>query len=165
MMKRAIVVLVMTWAGVASADRRIALAVERDNLLPLDDAPVSVVVQQPSALDRKVTAEPDHARLWLAIDTTVLVASTAALAIDWRQTRNAAVERWSGGRWEGGYPAQMTLGAHPSTHSVDGYFALAAATNIAFWTILPARWRSVIPGIVIGAEASTIVGNLSTTHL
>lgn len=160
-MKRAMVVLVMLMmAGTASADP-ISLAIERDNLLPLVDRSESVVVQP----RERAAVDPGHARLWRTIDTTVLVASTAALAIDWRQTRNAAVERWSGGRWEGGYPAQMTLGAHPSTHSVDGYFALAAATNIALWTILPARWRSVIPGIVIGAEVSTIAGNLSTTHL
>lgn len=170
-MKTAIVMLVMLvvlWAGTASADRRISLdpriavAVERDNLMSPSGEPTSIVVQPRSDV---AIAPADHVRLWRAIDTTMLVVSTAALALDWRQTRSAAAEQWSGGRWEGGYPAQMAIGAHPSARTVDCYFAVAAAANIALWAVLPPRWRSVIPGVVIGAEAWTIAGNLSTTHL
>lgn len=169
-MKRAILVLAMMAlaTGAARADRRmsldprVALVVDRDRLMPLDE-PTPVVVQP--RLDVARSPAAGHPRLWRAIDTTFLVASTATLAIDWRQTRGAAMERWSDGRWEGGYPAHGVIGLHPSARSVDCYFAVAAAMNVALWIALPARWRSVIPGFVVGAEAWTIAGNLSTTHL
>jgi hypothetical protein len=153
------VVLVLSMLGPAHADRRasldprIALAVERDNLMPPTDASVVAPVVAPGA------------RLWQTVDVVTLVLSTAALTVDWRQTRDAAREGWSGGRWEGGYPAQMAIGAHPSTRTVDGYFALTAAANVALWAVLPPRWRSVVPGFVLSVEVVTVGGNLSTTHL
>lgn len=155
-----LVVLVATaTAGAASADRRISLdpriavAVAADNLMqPNDDGAPMVVAAAPNA----------HAGLWRAIDITMLIASTAALAIDWRQTRSAAMEHWTG-RAEVGIAA-MTLGGTPSPHGVDCYFATAAAVNVALWAALPPRWRSAIPGIVLGVEARTIAVNLPTTR-
>jgi hypothetical protein len=99
------------------------------------------------------------------VDVAALAMSTASLAVDWRQTRSAAVDGWSGGRWEGGVPAGQMIGAHPSVGRVDGYFLGAAMVNAALWAALPRHWRSVIPGFVIGAEVYTVVGNLPTTRL
>jgi len=164
-MTRAIVVLVvLVMTGAASADHRIlldpriALAVERDGLLPLE--PTSVVVQ-PRA---DVVAPIDHARLWQVVDVTALALSTAALAVDWRQTRGAAAEGWSHSRGEVGVAA-MTVGEFPSAGTVDRYFAATAAVNVALWAVLPRGWRSVVPGFVIGAEIVTVRRNLPTTHL
>lgn len=171
-MKRAILVLAMlTMAtGTAMADRRIsldprvALAVERDNLMPMTDEPASAtasVIVQPR-ID-VATTPAGHPRLWRAIDTTMLIASTAALAIDWRQTRGAADAHWND-RAEVGI-ASMALGRTPSSRGVDCYFAAAALANVALWAVLPPRWRSVVPGVVLGVEARTIAVNLPTTSL
>lgn len=168
-MKRAILVVAMIGAATraASADHRISLdprivaIVESDNLMPLDDAPASVVVQPRAELVR--APEAGHPRLWRAIDATLLVASTAALAIDWRQTRGAAARHWED-RAEVGIAA-MAIGSTPSTRGVDCYFATAALVNVALWATLPPRWRSVIPGVVLGIEARTIAVNLPTTRL
>lgn len=171
-MRRAIVVLVMLWTATASADPkfsldpRIAFAVERDNLLqPSDEMAPSVVVTRASSVDAIAAASRGHDRLWRGVDIATLALSTVSLAVDWRQTRGAAVERWSGGaRAEIGI-ATMFIGSQPSPGSVDRYFAVAALANIALWAVLPPRWRSVIPGAVIGIEATAIAGNLPRTHL
>lgn len=107
----------------------------------------------------------NQARVWWMIDMMMLAISTASLTLDWRQTSNAADERWSGGRKESGYITNITIGSHPSTHAVDYYFVATAVVNTALWSVLPKRWRSVIPGLVIGVEIPTIIGNLKTTHL
>lgn len=97
------------------------------------------------------------------LDVATLAASTASIALDWRQTRGAAAESWSDGRLEAGWAANM-IGTQPSPRAVDDYFAAAVLCNAALWAMLPRNWRSVIPGWVIGVETSTVVGNLHTTH-
>lgn len=96
---------------------------------------------------------------WRTVDRATLIASTAILACDWGQTRSAAAEGWTGRR-EG----NVLMGERPSTSTVDAYFAATAVLNTAVWVVLPAKWRSVIPGVVIGAQVRTVAGNFATTR-
>ncbi len=103
------------------------------------------------------------ATAWTHIDRASLATSTASLAVDWTQTRSAAREGWSGGRTEGGIPAMAVMGTTPATHAVDAYFAGCAVANTVLWAVLPPKWRSVVPGFVIGVQAYTIRSNLAVT--
>lgn len=143
-------------------DPRIALAVERDNLMPPDE-PVSVVVQPRSDIDR-ATAPADHARLWRAIDTTALVVSTVSLAVDWQMTHAAAAQGWRGG-YGNRREANPIMGPHPTTGMVNTYFLSTIVMNAALWYVLPPRYRSVIPAAVIGVQANTIAGNIAANGL
>lgn len=164
-MKRAIVLLAMMWAGSASADPKVWL----DDLLPLVDPPASVVVQPKShGIDTFAGAAADrHDRLWQAIDVTALVASTAALACDWAQTRGVSQGSWmSRGTYTSGIKEyNPLLGAAPSPRALDVYFASAAVINAALWVALPKRYRAIIPGIVIAAESRTIYNNIPYTGM
>lgn len=174
-MARAILVLaVLAMAtGAASADRRIsldpriALAVERDNLLLPSDEPASVVVQPRVDIDRApVAAVPGHDRLWRVIDTTALVASTAALACDWGQTHRAAAERWTGGaNGTGRHEGNPIMGPTPSTRTVNVYFAATAAVNVALWYALPKRYRSIVPAVLTAAETMQVSSNIGSVSL
>jgi hypothetical protein len=101
---------------------------------------------------------------WRVADGTSLALSTAALVADAAQTRSAAADGWAG-RTETGWPAAPVMGGTPGVHTVELYFATAIALNAAVWVLLPARWRSVIPGVVIGAQAPVVIGNLKTTSV
>ena len=92
------------------------------------------------------------------VDRSALALSTAALLVDAAQTRSAAAAGWQGFAED-----NAIMGATPSTRTVELYFGTAILINAALWVALPSRWRSVIPGLVIGAQAPTITGNLQTT--
>lgn len=94
----------------------------------------------------------------MRVNAGTLVASSALVACDWNQTRHAAARGWHIGelpQWE----ANPLLGRAPSTGAVDAYFAGTIAVNAAVWYFVPARWRSVLPGFVIGAESATVLDN------
>ncbi len=93
------------------------------------------------------------------VNATALAVSTGSLLWDAHQTRKAAQEQWRG-REEGG-GAGMVIGSRPSVLAVDLYFAVAIAANTAAWWFIPERWRTVIPGVIIGVQAVTITGNRS----
>jgi len=95
------------------------------------------------------------------VNGSTLAASTAALACDWVQTRSAAERGWHIGELPQ-HEANPLLGSAPSTRVVDTYFVSAIAVNAALWLALPRRWKSVLPGVIIGSEAVTIVGNSSS---
>jgi hypothetical protein len=95
-----------------------------------------------------------------AVNTATLITSTASIACDWGQTRSAASEAWSRGRWE----ANPIMGSKPSTATVDVYFLSALAVNAAFWIALPRQVRSVAPVAITAAQVDTIAGNIGTTH-
>ena len=144
------VAVAMLATSTAQADTRYEL----DNLLPLVDPPASVVVQ-PKAdhrIDMLATAsERSHDRLWRAIDLTALAVSTAALACDWGQTHAAAADHWAMM-----YEKNPVLGQAPSTSTVNAYFAVAVVANTALWLLLPDRYKSIVPGVVIGVQAKAI---------
>ena len=155
------IAVVLLTASVAHADPGVA----RDDLLPRVEPPASVVVQPRSNIDMlAATKENRHDRLWQAIDVTALVVSTAALAWDWKQTRTWAGDNWqrsdgNGGMWVN-HENNPIIGARPGMHTVDVYFALTAATNLAIWYLMPEKYRSVVPAALVVAEASAIAGNI-----
>jgi hypothetical protein len=97
-----------------------------------------------------------------ALNVTTLVASTAMLAMDACQTHSAAAEGWSDGRSEGGN-SRVIMGSHPGEGTVVAYFAGVAIANVAVWYLMPERWRSVVPGAIIGIQVPVVIGNMSST--
>lgn len=163
-MTRAILVVVlcwMTWSWTASADP-ISLAIERDNLLPLVDPTPSVVARP--RIDAVMTEQSSgHDRAWRALDITTLALSNAMLVADAAYTHRAAARGWASAR-EVGMPAAQIMGTTPSTAAVTTYFASAIAINTALWLVLPPRWRSILPGVIIGAQADALAYNYGLCH-
>jgi hypothetical protein len=79
--------------------------------------------------------------------------AAAAFACDWSETRDNAARGW-----RATYEANPMLGTHPSTGTVDFYFASLAAT-ILLTELLPERWRSVVYLPVAGLELETVGAN------
>lgn len=94
------------------------------------------------------------------VNRATLVASTAALVVDWRYTRGNAQREWHcGGRQF--YESNPVMGWRPSTGAVDLYFAAAAALNTAVWVLMPSRYKSAVPVGVLALQAGPIMGNLA----
>lgn len=90
-----------------------------------------------------------------------LVASTAALACDWAQTRGHAELGWGGYR-----EMNPMLGSTPTTATVDGYFAVSAGLNALIWLAMPRRFKAIVPAMVTAVQVDTIRGNIrGGTHL
>ncbi len=98
-----------------------------------------------------------------AFRSGAVVAAALAVSIDWCQTRSAAKEGWSEGRFERGVPARWVIGDSPSRRDVDVYFAVSAAVLVAATQAIPERWRSVIYGAVVVGETAVVVDNLPKT--
>lgn len=98
------------------------------------------------------------------VNRATLVASTAALVLDWKQTRTWAEHDWvlpgaTGPSWTSD-ESNPLLGGHPRSGAVDMYFTFAVVTNIAIWLVMPDKYKSVIPAALLGAEAPAIAGNI-----
>lgn len=85
--------------------------------------------------------------------------STASLAVDWQMTHAAAAQDWGGG-YGNRREENPIMGPHPSTGTVNVYFATAIILNAALWYALPRRYRAVVPLAVVGVQANTIAGNI-----
>lgn len=162
---RIAMVVVAATASVAHADPKSYDDLMRpaDMVQPLDMRPKS---------DHRIdmlgaAVERGHDRLWQVVDVTALVASTAALACDWGQTRGVSQGGWmSGGTFTGNTKEyNPLLGASPSPRTLDLYFATTVVINAALWVALPKRWRSIVPAAVVGAEARTIYRNIPYTGM
>jgi hypothetical protein len=96
------------------------------------------------------------------VNRAALVASTAALALDWHYTRGAAASGWrcGGASLEEVGMARAVIGQTPSARDVDVYFAASAVLNLAIWSVVPVRYKSAIPIGVIGIQAKAIVRNM-----
>lgn len=93
------------------------------------------------------------------VNRTTLVASTAALACDWAQTRSMARRDWP----DGSYDRNPILGGRPDTLHVDVYFATAAVWNALLWYALPKRWKSVPTLGVVAVQARPVMANVEST--
>lgn len=96
-------------------------------------------------------------RACVHVNRAALIASTAALACDWRQTRGYAEQGWRDGARE----TNPMLGRTPSTSAVDLYFAGAAAVNIVLWSVLPQRWSITAPTTVLAVQANAVYRNIN----
>lgn len=92
---------------------------------------------------------------WNRVDVTTMITSNAMLAADAVYTTTVAGDRWPNRDEEVGM-ARVVLGRTPSPAAVDLYFFSAIAINTVLWAVLPPRWRSVIPGLLIGAQAEAL---------
>ena len=90
------------------------------------------------------------------VNRATLVASTAALACDWAQTRELAGDGWRTHR-----ETNPMLGERPTTNVIDTYFLAAAIVNATVWAVMPERFRSVIAGGVAARQGLAIGRNLS----
>lgn len=89
------------------------------------------------------------------VNRAALVASTAALACDWGHTRHYAE-----GGWATTHDVNPVLGRTPSVRAVDGYFLGIALTNVLIWSLVPERWRLVVPAGVLAVQANAAAINL-----
>lgn len=99
------------------------------------------------------------------VNRATLVASTAALVLDWKQTRTWAEHDWTlpavtGAPWVG-HERNPILGQHPQTGAVDAYFMITAIMNVGLWLAMPDKYKSVVPTALLGMEASAIHGNIA----
>jgi len=97
---------------------------------------------------------------WKHADRTMFVMAAASIACDWGQTRSAADENWSGGRHE----ANFMMGPAPDVGTVDAYMGMMLATTTLVWLVLPHKVGPFVMGGIVGAEANTIYGNMSTVR-
>lgn len=86
------------------------------------------------------------------VNRAALVASTAALACDWAQTRAAAERGWMRGLYE----ENPVLGPRPDPGLVDVYFLTSMIVNATAWVVMPPRYR-----LAFFAVAAVQVPNLS----
>ena len=91
------------------------------------------------------------------VNRTTLVASSAALACDWVQTRAAASDGWVDFE-----EANPIMGRTPSVNTVDAYFATAAIANAAIWYFMPSSVKSLLPITVTAFQVRTIRRNIDT---
>jgi hypothetical protein len=98
---------------------------------------------------------------WRVADGASLALSTAGLAADAVQTCSAALDGWSLGRRE----LNPIYAGNPSCGEVTLYHASVALFNAGLWLALPPRWRSIIPGFIIGVQAQSVVHNLRSTYV
>lgn len=94
------------------------------------------------------------------VNPMALAVSTAALACDFGQTRQAAARGW-----EGQHEANPIMGPTPSQTTVGLYFASAAALNAVAWWLTPERWRSAAPTGVVVLQANVVGRNLDGKRL
>lgn len=92
------------------------------------------------------------------VNRAALVASTASLAWDWSQTRGMAERGWDGGATE----RNPIMGSSPGVGFVDQYFLSVIVVNTLVWLAMPQRYRAVLPAVVTGVQARTIMGNMQT---
>lgn len=102
---------------------------------------------------------------------TALGVSSAALACDWQQTRRFAEVDWRQPvpgarpeanafyRWSESNPM---LGPHPSTTTVDLYFAAALAVTAVAWKLMPSRYRWIVPVAVTAIQIKAINETVGT---
>ena len=93
------------------------------------------------------------------VGRVTLATSTAALACDWLQTRQSAVDGWPDLR-----EANPILGPKPDAASVDAYFFTVALTNVVLYALLPRSVDWVIPSAVTAVQLRTIRGNWAYTR-
>jgi hypothetical protein len=160
-----LVLLMLSPPAAASADSRISLAIERDNLLPVVDRPESIVQSSSHDADRAtIGPRPGRFDPWPAIDAAMLVASSVALAADWHSTRCFARRGWvtpDGWLFEERNPIMR---GRPSERTVDLYFATSAAVNVLAWYLTPRRWRIALPLAVSAVSIDRAVHNAMLDH-
>lgn len=95
------------------------------------------------------------------VNRAALVASTAALACDWGQTRSAATQGW---RYH--YENNPIMGPKPPVGYVDLYFGGIAITNALLWLVIPRRYRVFVPLAIFGIETRQAARNvdLNSNH-
>lgn len=91
---------------------------------------------------------------------TALGVSSAALACDWSQTRAHASDGWMNH-----YEDNAILGTTPSPRAVDAYFAGALVAHALAWYLVPERYRSLIPTLVLGVQLAPIAENVRMSGL
>lgn len=92
---------------------------------------------------------------WSTTDKALLAGSTAALVVDWGQTRYIAQHPEVMGE------SNRALGEHPSTGRVNAYFASMIAANALVASVLPEGWRSMWLGSVMAFQIVVISNNAS----
>ena len=74
---------------------------------------------------------------WDRTEKGLLIASTVAMVVDWRQT--VYIANHPGRYWE----CNPILGRHPSEREVNLYFVGAVIGKIIVAHILPSKWRKI----------------------
>jgi hypothetical protein len=92
------------------------------------------------------------------VNGAALAVSTAALAVDWSQTRSMAESGWACCT-----ERNPIMGPEPRTSTVDQYFLGVIAVNAIIWAATPERWRAVAPLGLTAIQARTIVRNSAQT--
>ena len=98
---------------------------------------------------------------WKHTDQVTLIVSNATIVADAIGTGYSAYREWPG-REEIGMPTRQIVGATPSAPAVGVYFAGAIVLNTALWYMLPRGWRSVVPGMIIGAQSDALARNYAS---
>ena len=84
-------------------------------------------------------------------DRAMLAVSTATIACDWGQTRQAAKSGW--GVY---YEKNPYLGEEPGVLRVDSYFVTMLAANALIWVVVPEKWRTVYGITITGIQGRAL---------
>jgi len=98
------------------------------------------------------------------VNRATLIASTAALACDWAQTRSFAERGWAlrsayGGDYLPKLETNPIMGTAPSPMTVDLYFAGIAIANVALYLVVPESYRWLAPAVLTVSGARAIQNN------
>lgn len=92
------------------------------------------------------------------VGRTALVASYAAMACDWGQTRGQASRGW-----ENHYEKNVILGPTPSPGEVDVYFASMAVVHGMIWYLMPDSVRPYYAGGLAAIQTRSVIRNVEST--
>ena len=92
---------------------------------------------------------------WTKTDLALEGAAIGLMAADWAQTRTVSRNP------DKYHETNPILGDHPSTDTVDRYFAASILGHVAVAHCIPARWRQWWAGAFIAIEGATVGHNNS----
>ncbi len=115
-------------------------------------------------------AEDQDKNKWTALDTTLQVATSAMIALDWMQTYSANVRPRRGEYFKETGFAQTFIGEHPTAGKINSYFIVCSIAHPVISYLLPKTMniygtnvpvRNIWQGIWFGIEANQVATNYS----
>jgi hypothetical protein len=92
---------------------------------------------------------------WSTQDKLMEMGFTAAIVMDWGQTRD--IKRWSAGNHL--HEENPILGMHPSHDAINNYFISSLLIHAVIADQLSGKWRTAWQATWIGLEVGTVQRN------
>lgn len=115
-------------------------------------------------------AEDADKNKWTALDTSLQIATSTLIAIDWMQTYSANVRPRRGESFKESGFARTFIGEHPTAGKINSYFIVCSIAHPVISYLLPKTMnvygtnvpvRNIWQGIWFGIEANQVATNYS----